>query len=347
MSRRKKRHKSELESSTSASTDEAASHASAADDEDPGENEPMDSAVAGSDAVPDDAGTGGASAKATGVVGSADMPTRADPPRDASQVVLTDYERRELPASLAGAREGKFQVVIRQSALNQIHRHGRSSMDIEVCGVLVGNVYHDARGAWLYIEQAIVGNDAAGRATQVTFTAQTWAQIQAVMERNFAESRMVGWYHTHPGFGIFLSDMDVFIQEHFFGEPWAVALVYDPKASEQGVFIWRGGRPEVEPLLVEDDTAVETPTTTVQKARAVPKPSPAGADVVVLAERIESLERRSKLLLVLLALAILVALAWPLAVTTFLPDLLKRTQPAPPPANMPDYSDPTNRGDRL
>ena len=48
------------------------------------------------------------------------------------------------------------------------------------------------------------------------------------MDAEHSEERIVGWYHTHPGFGIFLSGMDLFIQDHFFNLPWQVAFVYDP-----------------------------------------------------------------------------------------------------------------------
>src|ERR1700712_2490935 len=82
----------------------------------------------------------------------------APPPlRDTSQILITDWERREMPPFI-GLRDKGFQVLVRQTVLNQIHRHGLSATDIEVCGVLVGNVYHDPSGPWLYIEKAIEGN---------------------------------------------------------------------------------------------------------------------------------------------------------------------------------------------
>ena len=52
----------------------------------------------------------------------------------------------------------------------------------------------------------------------------------------FANARIVGWYHTHPDFGIFLSDYDVFIHQHFFSGPGQIALVIDPVRKLEGVF---------------------------------------------------------------------------------------------------------------
>ena len=40
--------------------------------------------------------------------------------------------------------------------------------------------------------------------------------------------RVVGWFHTHPNFGCFLSTTDLKTQDYFFPESYQVALVVDP-----------------------------------------------------------------------------------------------------------------------
>jgi proteasome lid subunit RPN8/RPN11 len=54
--------------------------------------------------------------------------------------------------------------------------------------------------------------------------------------------RIVGWYHSHPGQGLFLSQTDVqtHMQFHQFS-PYAVSLVADPKSSEFGIWIYENG----------------------------------------------------------------------------------------------------------
>ena len=262
--------------------------------------------------------------------------------RDASQIVVADWPRRDPPPALAAARAHRYQVLVRQSVLNKVHRHGRSVDGIEVCGVLVGNVFHDAAGAWLYVEHAIEGNHAAQRTAQVTFTADTWAHVQAVMDRDHPDRRILGWYHTHPGFVIFLSDMDVFIQDNFFGEPWQVALVYDPKAKEEGLFLWKGGKPQPERFVVEPDAAAEEATTLIEKARDV---SGRASNMVTgdegpAAERLDAIERRQRVIITLLAVLALFALAWPLVVGALLPGM--RRNPPAPPIHLPS-DDPTSR----
>jgi hypothetical protein len=51
---------------------------------------------------------------------------------------------------------------------------------------------------------------------------------------------MVGWYHTHPDWGVFLSGMDMFICDNFFNKPLDLALVIDPCRRDRGMFQWTG-----------------------------------------------------------------------------------------------------------
>ncbi len=227
--------------------------------------------------------------------------TVADPvDRDTSSIQCDDWPVRPLKTIL-GSREPRFQVVFHQSALDEIHLHGQGSNDMEVCGVLVGTGYRDDQGPYLLVEHCVRGNGAVTKSTNVTFTGETWAYIQEIMDREHADKKMVGWYHTHPGFGIFLSDMDVFICENFFNIPWQIAFVYDPIGGDEGNFIWRGGRPTREPVLIEDNiTPLSAGIPLISKADAMGQPeAPAtetapDAKVIELLIRVRRLERRQK-----------------------------------------------------
>lgn len=174
---------------------------------------------------------------------------------DASTVALGDWPVMNAPPT-SRRREGGFQAIFKRDVLDKIHEHGRDNESVEVCGVLVGNVYTDAIGPYLYITNMIKGDAASSHAAQVTFTAETWQHIQDVMDREHPGEKIVGWYHTHPGFDIFLSGMDLFIQDNFFNLPWQVAFVYDPIGENEGLFVWRHGKSEKEPFLVEEDAAI-------------------------------------------------------------------------------------------
>ena len=65
---------------------------------------------------------------------------------------------------------------------------------------------------------------------------------------------MLGWQHTHPNYGIFLSNYDMFIQENFFNMPFQVAYVVDPIQNIRGLFQWKNGKvEELKGFYIYDD----------------------------------------------------------------------------------------------
>jgi proteasome lid subunit RPN8/RPN11 len=60
------------------------------------------------------------------------------------------------------------------------------------------------------------GDTAKRGSTHVTFTHETWDVIHKTMEKDHPKLDIVGWYHSHPGFGVEFSEMDIFIQKNFF-----------------------------------------------------------------------------------------------------------------------------------
>ena len=98
-------------------------------------------------------------------------------------------------------------VVIRQSVLDVIKAHGKSQQSVEVCGVFVGDVREMDGKQVTFATDVIKGEGATHQAGAVTFTADTWTHIQQTMDEEFAEKKIIGWYHTHPNFGIFLREI--------------------------------------------------------------------------------------------------------------------------------------------
>ena len=142
---------------------------------------------------------------------------------------------------------------------DRIYEHVYSSPGGEVGGVLVGDI--PASGP-VRITAAIPALRAEGERASVTFTHDAWSDVHAIMERKHKGKRIVGWYHSHPGFGIFLSDHDLFIQRNFFSDPAQVAYVVDPHASTEGLFGWVDGD-------IEQVMSAKTPRKPVTTARGV------------------------------------------------------------------------------
>lgn len=141
-----------------------------------------------------------------------------------------------------GKNNEEPRVIFESEVFEELKQHAGETVAVELCGVLVGTTRQDDSGRYLVINGSIRGKHARNEGAQVAFTHETWDYIHAEMEKNFKGRAIVGWYHTHPGFGIFLSDMDKFIQDYFFNQPFQVALVIDPINSKEGLFAWVEGK---------------------------------------------------------------------------------------------------------
>lgn len=131
-------------------------------------------------------------------------------------------------------------LLVDSEVVRKIRQHARSSDATEICGVLIGQD-KDQR---IEVTASIEGENADQAGAHVTFTQDTWEHIYAVKDKKYPNERIVGWYHSHPGFGIFLSEHDTFIHKNFFSSPGQVAWVFDPHSDEEGCFGWVNGRIE-------------------------------------------------------------------------------------------------------
>jgi proteasome lid subunit RPN8/RPN11 len=156
-------------------------------------------------------------------------------------------------------------VRISTEVARQIRQHARSNLKNEVCGVLIGDFEDGAT----HVCACIAGANAAQGGAHVTFTQDTWEHIYKIKDRDFPDERIVGWYHSHPGFGIFLSDHDTFIHKNFFSAPEQVAWVFDPHSDEEGCFGWYGGHLERIPRFAFTDAHGGEPANVSNKPEPV------------------------------------------------------------------------------
>jgi proteasome lid subunit RPN8/RPN11 len=126
----------------------------------------------------------------------------------------------------------QLRVELERPALANLLGHAAEFPDVEVCGVLVGRFQEGS----VQVAAIIRGEGARERGAAVTFTNETWNHIHSELEAKFEGMQIVGWYHTHPDFDVFLSDMDTFIHTNFFGHPSHVALVRDPIRGLTAIF---------------------------------------------------------------------------------------------------------------
>jgi proteasome lid subunit RPN8/RPN11 len=124
-------------------------------------------------------------------------------------------------------------IIISDSVLMGIEKHAYSNLKAEVGGMLFGKI--DDEGNTVVIG-SIPALTAAAEQISLTFTHDVWNDILSKGKVQFPGEAIIGWYHTHPSFGLFMSDYDEFIQRNFFGNSGQIALVIDPIAGEMGWF---------------------------------------------------------------------------------------------------------------
>lgn len=156
---------------------------------------------------------------------------------DFRRVDTSEFQKSKFPVEIID----DYRVSINEDAYTMMKNHAATTVKVELCGILVGRVCKDEKGIFLMIDAVIEGRDASSQGAQVTFTHQTWNHINDVMDKTHPNKKIVGWYHTHPGFGVFLSGMDLFIQENFFNQPYQIAIVLETHAHEEGCFVWIDG----------------------------------------------------------------------------------------------------------
>jgi len=128
---------------------------------------------------------------------------------------------------------------LRQTNVAVVYPHVFGNPDREVGGVLIGRA---SRHGLPLVTGAIPAIAADERRDSLTFTQDAWEHVHRTLEREFPDGeQIVGWYHSHPGFGIFLSEHDLFIHRNFFSGASQIALVVDPLATTEGVFAWYEG----------------------------------------------------------------------------------------------------------
>jgi len=143
------------------------------------------------------------------------------------------------------AKDFAISILVKKDIWEKITKHARSKRNREVGGVLVGEVNRVEGSYQIRVTDFIAAEFAIEESTQMKFTHETWREIDKELKRletQKTDRKIVGWFHTHPGWKIFLSDKDLYIHRNFFKEAWQIALVIDPKAGTGGFFRWENGQ---------------------------------------------------------------------------------------------------------
>merc|ERR1711916_43889 len=123
-------------------------------------------------------------------------------------------------------------VHISSLALLKMLKHGRAGVPMEVMGLMLGEFVDDYTVRCIDVfAMPQSGTGVSVEAVDPVFQ----MQMIDMLKQTGRPEDVVGWYHSHPGFGCWLSGVDVNTQQSFEKlTPRAVAIVVDPIQSVKG-----------------------------------------------------------------------------------------------------------------
>ena len=135
-------------------------------------------------------------------------------------------------------------VYIHQDVYKEMEKYASSDTAHELGTIMIGEYSEDMGKMHVVISDFIYAKYTDASASTLTFTHETWDYVHKEHDEKYPNKKIVGWQHTHPGYGIFLSNYDMFIQENFFNLQFQVAYVIDPVQHLRGFFQWKNGKVE-------------------------------------------------------------------------------------------------------
>jgi proteasome lid subunit RPN8/RPN11 len=153
--------------------------------------------------------------------------------------VRPDRDRQYAVVGSGAPGDTDLPIFVDLDVMRDMEGHARTNTRVELGGVLLGGKFVDEDGKpFVVVSEALRAEHYEATRGSFKFTHETWAQITRDREEFPPDLKPVGWYHTHPDWGVFLSGMDMFICENFFSDELDVALVIDPCRGDRGWFHW-------------------------------------------------------------------------------------------------------------
>lgn len=136
------------------------------------------------------------------------------------------------PAPEVAKADTSEQVYVSSLALLKMLRHGRAGIPMEVMGLMLGEFVDDYTVKIVDVfSMPQSGNSVTVEAVDPVF--QT--KMLDMLKQTGRQEMVVGWYHSHPGFGCWFSGTDINTQQSFEQlNARAVGIVVDPVQSVRG-----------------------------------------------------------------------------------------------------------------
>ncbi|KKA30587.1 hypothetical protein TD95_001093 [Thielaviopsis punctulata] len=136
------------------------------------------------------------------------------------------------PSDNAALIDNSETVHISSLALLKMLRHGRAGVPMEVMGLMLGEFVDDFT---VRVVDVFAMPQSGTSVTVESVDPVFQTKMMDMLKQTGRPETVVGWYHSHPGFGCWLSSVDIHTQQSFEQlTSRAVAVVIDPIQSVKG-----------------------------------------------------------------------------------------------------------------
>lgn len=129
------------------------------------------------------------------------------------------------------------------------HCEAQAATGVEAMGFLAGGVF-SWEGRTYTVARDAVTSDLEASSVHVRFERDAFPRLFERLDGLGYDYILVGWYHSHPGYGCFMSETDRRTQLSGFSEPFHVAVVVDPVGREMAAFRAAGDGDDIEELAM-------------------------------------------------------------------------------------------------
>jgi len=164
--------------------------------------------------------------------------------------------------SLSGTTDAELPVFVPRVVLDQAAAQTEQETGRETGGILIGHLRRDEESNDLFVEVTaqIPARHTESTSSKLTFTPETWSDVQAALTLRGQGEIMVGWWHSHPVWAWckdcepekrahcalaegFLSEDDRLLHRTVFPRAYSVALVVNDRESGTtfSLFGWNRG----------------------------------------------------------------------------------------------------------
>ena len=144
-----------------------------------------------------------------------------------------------------------LELYVSKLAEERIRNHANSRLleRLEVMGFLLGTVHRFGDSTFALVKD-VATTSLEATSVSVRFERGGLEDLVGTLDAADFNYVIVGWYHSHPGHGCFLSEIDMDTQRRMFDRPWHSAIVIDPVQQEIAAFNTKAGKAEERPFAI-------------------------------------------------------------------------------------------------